>query len=59
MICVTCKKNFELREGRFIRVGSVMGSIPKHDFKCRECCNAIDNTSREPGCDDDIGETDW
>jgi len=52
--CTVCHKdNLELRDGQFVRNGYVMGSIPKHDFKCSDCLRSIDHISREPGCDDE------
>ncbi len=57
MVCEKCKKSTELNKGFFKDAGMVPGlNMKRQEFVCNECKHAIDNTSRNPGEDD---ETDW
>ncbi len=58
MICEKCKKSTQLTKGFFKDAGQVPGIVgmKRQEFVCNECKHAIDNTSRNPGEDD---ETDW
>ncbi len=60
VICAKCNKHTELNKGFFKDAGMVPGlQMKRKVFICNDCRNAIDVTSREPGEDDDIPETNW
>ncbi len=60
MICEKCKKSVELNKGFFRDAGMVPGlNMKRQEFVCNECKLAIDNTSRNPGEDDEPVSTDW
>ena len=59
MKCTKCEKDdLGLRDGQFLRAGTILDSIPAHNFLCNNCVKAIDTTSREPD-DKPIPVADW
>ena len=65
MKCSKCGEPTELAYGTFkptgetVKLDNLVTNVREYKFTCRDCQRSIDNTSREPGSDDEPEQTDW